>query len=62
MNLAEELTQYMNESQARGNKVMSIDGLRAIIQRHSPCDCVGGAYSTPNAREDANSVEHGTGV
>jgi hypothetical protein len=29
-----ELVAYMNESEARGNKVISIHGVRAMLERH----------------------------
>jgi hypothetical protein len=29
-----ELITYMNESEARGNKVISIHGVRAMLERH----------------------------
>jgi hypothetical protein len=32
--LAAELTEYMDKSEGRGNKVIAINGLRAIIKRH----------------------------
>jgi hypothetical protein len=29
-----ELVSYMNQSEARGNKVISIEGVRALLRRH----------------------------
>jgi hypothetical protein len=40
--LITELTRYMNESWARGNRVISIVGVREIIKRHS--DGAEGSY------------------
>jgi hypothetical protein len=49
--LAAELTDYLDKSEGRGNKVIAINGLRAIIKRHE-------TSATPRTRSYPSTDEY----